>query len=286
MDDSTTPTPVTSGRFRGVRMTFRFGWFSTGRDLAARQLLQAARERMQDGFIKGEMAFVFCDRERGEAEQSDLFLDLVKDLGLEVITLSSRRFLPELRQHDREQWRTQYHQEIMERIVPRKQDVIVLAGYMLIVSPEMCRRYSLINLHPALPGGPTGAWEEVIEELILGRAETTGAMMHLVTPDLDRGPVISYYAFSIQGGTFAPLWGGGRDERGPLFWLIRQEGVRREIPLLILTLQALAEGRIRIEDKKVLNSTGNEIEGLSLTWEVEEYLRKYPETEGNQHTSG
>lgn len=263
-------------------MSFQFGWFSTGRDLAARQLLRAAWDKIQEGFIPGEIAFVFCDRERGETEQSDLFLDLAGELGLETVTFSSRRFQPDLKGEDRERWRTAYHEGVMERIAPYKQDIIVLAGYMLIVSPEMCRRYPLINLHPALPDGPTGAWEEVIEELIKERADTTGAMMHLVTPELDRGPVVSYYSFPIQGGSFAPLWKDAPPQRSSLFWLIRQEGVRREIPLIVLTLKAVAEGRVRIEDGKVLDSNGKELKGLSLTEEVEEYLRMHPETGGDE----
>jgi len=266
-------------------MSFQFGWFSTGRDLAARQLLQAAWKKTQEGFIPGEITFVFCDRERGEAEQSDLFLDLAAALGLETITFSSRSFQPDLKQKDREGWRTAYHEGVMERIASHNHDVIVLAGYMLILSPEMCRRYPMINLHPALPDGPTGAWEEVIEELIRERADTTGAMMHLVTPELDRGPVVAYYSFPIQGDVFAPLWKEGAAERGPLFWLIRQEGVRREIPLIVLTLKAVAEGRVRIKAGKVLDSKGKELAGLSLTQEVEEYLRMFPETEGDQGAS-
>jgi phosphoribosylglycinamide formyltransferase-1 len=266
-------------------MSFQFGWFSTGRDLAARQLLQAAWDKMDEGFIPGEIAFCFCDRERGEAEQGDLFLDLAGELGLEIITFSSRRFQPELRGRDREGWRKAYHQEVMGLIAHHRHDIIVLAGYMLIVSPEMCRRHALINLHPALPNGPTGTWEEVIEELIRQRAETTGAMMHLATPELDRGPVVAYYSFPIQGDAFDYLWGEGSVGRGPLFWLIRQEGVRREIPLIVLTLKALAEGRIRIKAGKVLDSTGKEFEGLSLTQEVEEYLRVHPETGGDQGTA-
>jgi phosphoribosylglycinamide formyltransferase-1 len=274
-----------SRSFKGAKMPFRFGWFSTGRDLAARQLLQGAWERMTEGFISGEISFVFCDREGGETEQSDLFLDLVEELGLQTITFSSRRFKPELRQRDRERWRADYHQRVLELISPYKHDLIVLAGYMLIASPEMCHRYPMINLHPALPKGPTGAWEEVIEKLIRERAETTGAMMHLVTPELDRGPVVAYYSFPIQGGNFDYLWGEGSVGRGPLFWLIRQEGVRREIPLIVLTLKALAEGRIQIKNGKVLDSRGKEIQGLSLTQEVEEYLRVYPEIAGNQCVS-
>jgi hypothetical protein len=113
----------------------------------------------------------------------------------------------------------------------------------------------------------------VIEELIEKQASTTGAMMHLVTPELDRGPVVAYCSFPIQGGAFVPFWKEGAEKRGPLFWLIRQEGVRREIPLIILTIKAVAEGRIRIKEGKVLDSKGRELKGLVLTQEVEDYLK-------------
>jgi phosphoribosylglycinamide formyltransferase-1 len=257
-----------------LTMSFHFGWLSTGRDEAARQLLMAAAAKMQAGFIPGQIAFVFCDRERGEGDESDLFLDLAAELGLKTISYSSRGFRPELRLADRDQWRTEYHRGVMERIAPYKNALLVLAGYMLIASAEMCRRFPMINLHPALPGGPTGTWEEVIEQLIRDRAGITGAMMHLVTPELDRGPAITYYSFPIQGGAFVPLWGEEPTEHGPLFQKIRQEGVRREIPLIVLTLKAVAEGRLRIKDGKVVDGTGKEMQPLSLTGEVEEYLRQ------------
>lgn len=254
-------------------MPFQFGWFSTGRDEAARLLLQAAWERMQEGFIPGEITFVFCDREHGETKESDLFLDLAARLGLTTITLSSRRFRPELKEADRNQWRVAFHQGVMERIASQAYDLLILAGYMLILSPEMCRRYTMINLHPALPGGPTGTWEEVIEKLIRERAETTGAMMHLVTAELDRGPALTYFSFPIQGNAFTPLWGEAPQEHGPLFQLIRQQGVRREVPLILLTLKAVAEGRISIRDGKFVDGAGQETRALSLTEEVEHYLK-------------
>ncbi len=54
----------------------------------------------------------------------------------------------------------------MALLEPFALDVLVLAGYMLIVSPAMCARYAMLNLHPALPGGPTGTWQEVIWALL------------------------------------------------------------------------------------------------------------------------
>jgi len=254
-------------------MTFRFGWFSTGRDEAARQLMQVIWDKIDEGFIPGEISFVFCNRERGEGKQSDLLLDLVDELGLKVVTFSSKFFRPDLAERNLERWRSEYHHEVMERITPYPHDIIVLAGYMLIVSPQMCRLHMMINLHPALPNGPTGAWEEVIEELIRQKAEATGVMIHLVTENLDRGPVIAYCSFSLQEEDFVPLWRGRLSERGPLFRRIRNEGVRREIPLLVLTMKKLAEGELKIKDGRVMDSRGKERGALALTQEVEEYIR-------------
>ena len=65
------------GSYRGERVLLNIGWFSTGRDEAARQLLQAVQESIQAGEIEGKINFVFSNRERGEARESDLFFDLV-----------------------------------------------------------------------------------------------------------------------------------------------------------------------------------------------------------------
>jgi phosphoribosylglycinamide formyltransferase-1 len=254
-------------------MTFRFGWFSTGRDEAARQLMQVIWEKINEGFIPGEISFVFCNRQRGEGKQSDLLLDLADGLGLKVITFSSKFFKPDLAKRNLERWRSEYHNEVMERIAQYSHGIIVLAGYMLIVSPQMCRLHMMINLHPALPNGPTGAWEEVIEELIRQKADATGMMIHLVTENLDRGPVIAYSSFSLQEEDFVPLWRERLSERGPLFWRIRNEGVRREIPLLVLTMKKLAEGEITIKDGKMMDSSGKDRGALDLTQEVEDYLQ-------------
>jgi phosphoribosylglycinamide formyltransferase-1 len=187
-----------------------------------------------------------------------------------------------------EAWRSLYHQEIAKRLQAFPVDTIVLAGYMLIVSPSLCESYSIINLHPAPPKGPKGTWQEVIWQLIAKREAKTGVMMHLVTKDLDEGPPITFVTFPITGGSFDPLWADleGKSKRqsfqqtmkeegenNPLLKEIRKQGVRRELPLIVMTLKALAEGRVRIEHGKVLDGKGKEIGGACLNDEVEEYLK-------------
>lgn len=54
------------------------GWFSTGRDKAARQLLQTVQDSIRSGDINGEISFVFSNREPGESKESDRLSELVQ----------------------------------------------------------------------------------------------------------------------------------------------------------------------------------------------------------------
>lgn len=233
---------------------------------------RAARDR-----LALHIALVFCDRERGESADSDAFLDLAGDLDLPVATLSStasweafRSGAPQTTDVDRVAWRAAFHEEALRLLEPHRLDVLVLAGYMLIVSPTMCARHAMLNLHPALPGGPTGSWQQVIWELLRRDATETGAMIHLVTPELDRGPVVAFDRFPIRGGAFDPLWEAfgtklaatGLDtiieeegEAEPLFALIRSTGEAREIPLLYRTVAQFVRGRLRAAHGHVLSTT-------------------------------
>lgn len=270
-------------------MVYRLGWFSTGRDEAAIELLRIVAEHISKGMIPAEIRYVFCNRERGESVESDRFIHFVESLKIRLFLLSSREFFPTLREQDKEAWRNSYHEEIARRLQDVPVDTIVLAGYMLIVSPSFSESFPIINLHPAAPNGPKGTWQEVIWALLQKRASETGVMMHLVTKDLDEGPPITFVTFSIKGGEFNRFWDEWdkklkrgsfqqwvrkEGESNPLFNEIRRQGVRRELPLIVMTLKALSENRVRIENGNVYDDKGKRIDGICLNDEVEEYLKK------------
>lgn len=265
---------------------YRFGWFSSGRDKAARELLRAAHESIAAGDIAAELSFVFSSREPGESPESDLFLKDVESYGIPLVCYSYQKFragrdngkgtLPH--------WRLEYDRQVMSRLERFQPDVCVLAGYMLIAGQEMCRKYNMINLHPAAPGGPAGTWQEVIWQLIRTGAASTGVMMHLVTPELDKGPVVTYCTFPIRGSRFDPLWQDikGRDivdiikyqgENNALFRLIREEGFKREIPLILTTMKAFSQGRVRIAAGNVVDGCGKPLPGCDLTAEIDECVK-------------
>lgn len=247
------------------------GWFSTGRDEAARQLLVAVQQAIDTGEIDGKISFVFSNREPGEAVESDSFFDLVRTYQLPLICLPHRQFKASAEKNS--EWRYRYDLEANCLIANFTPEICVLAGYMLIVGKELCQRYTMINLHPALPVGPTGSWQEVVWSLIDSGAERAGAMMHLVTPELDRGPAIAYCSFPIKGGSFDEY--RAKDDRNSLFQLIRNCELAREFPLIILTLKALSRGEIRIRDGVILNSDGNTFNGYDLTGKIDYLLGEH-----------
>lgn len=249
----------------------KMGWFSTGRDRAARLLLLAVEEKIQAGEIKNlKIEFVFSNREEGETKESDEFFRLVRKLKFSLITFSSRKFKPDLRRENVEKWREAYDREVIKRIKDFSPDFIVFSGYMLIVSPLLCKSFPIINLHPAAPGGPKGTWQEVIWELMEKRERESGILIHRVTPELDEGPPLSFVRYSLKGKNFNSLWEEWKKKRGetsleeikrkegekePLFQKIREEEVKREIPLLVQTIKAIAEGRLGFKSKKPLELT-------------------------------
>ena len=272
---------------------YKLGWFSTGRDKAARDLLTAVHSSIQQGEIEAEIAFVFCSRDPGEAEESDLFIKLVEDYRIPLVCFSYQKFKAGESTPVTDQtislpsWRLAYDREVMNRLRGFSPDLCALAGYMLIVGKEMCQRYNMINLHPAAPNGPAGTWQEVIWQLIDSKAQETGVMMHLVTPELDKGPPVTYCTFPITGEPFDKYWKEieghsiqeikrEQGENNPLLKLIRQHGLAREFPLIIATLKAFSQGKVRITaDKKLVDSEGKPINAYNLTDKINEVLKGY-----------
>ncbi|MDY7019705.1 MAG: formyltransferase family protein [Chloroflexota bacterium] len=260
------------------------GWFSTGRDEAACQILQTVQESIEAGKIQGKISFVFSNREQGEAKESDTLFELVRRYDIPLVCFSYRKFMTptptlslegrglgasEVRQ-SQDDWRLRYDREVNKRIKKYCPDICVLAGYMLIIGKELCQKYNMINLHPAPPNGPTGTWEEVIQILIRDKSKEAGAMMHMVTPELDRGPVVSYCTFPIIGTYFDVHWQG--DDQEILFRLIREYELAREFPLIILTLQALSRGEISIKHGKVIDAKGESIKGYNFSSKIDQVV--------------
>jgi len=269
---------------------YKLGWFSTGRGKGSKGLLKTVQENIKSGEIEAEIAFVFCSREPGESEATDSFLKMVEDYHIPLVCFSYQKFKARKGTLTTDQagtlplWRLEYDREVMARLQDFHPSLCMLAGYMLVVGKEMCQRYDMINLHPAAPGGPTGTWREVIWQLIEQKAQETGVMMHLVTPELDKGPPVTYCTFPIVGKPFDRHWDEikaqpteeiqkNQGENNRLFRLIREHGYIRELPLIASTAKAFSQGKVKTTvNKKVADSKGKLINGYNLTDEINEQV--------------
>ena len=202
----------------------------------------------------------------------------------DLVTLSSVRFR---REHGGErsrpneplpEWREAFDQEVARLVDPHGAEVGVLAGYMLIFTPPFVSRHPILNLHPALPGGPAGTWREVIRHLIRTGADESGAMIHLAIPEVDAGPVAACCRYAIRGSEYDALWRDLGDaallddaaiEASALFACIREAQMAYEAPLLVSALQAFADGRMRALPGRILDAAGHDAPPLDLTADVE-----------------
>jgi folate-dependent phosphoribosylglycinamide formyltransferase PurN len=269
----------------------RIGWFSTGRGEGSQKLLRAAVEAIAEGLLDAEIAFVFSNRERGQFEATDAFFDQIAGYGIPLVTLSDANFrrarggevaragqpLPV--------WRTEYDSAVAELLRPYAYDIGMLSGYMLVMTQPLFAGHAMLNLHPAAPGQPAGTWQQVTWQLIEQRAEHGGVRIHLVTAALDEGAIVTYCTYSLRGPTIDLLWRAVehrnisdiRDAAGeslPLFQEMRRRGAARELPLVVETLRALADGRLRLDGDVIMAGATRVVQGYDLTPEIEATLAK------------
>ncbi len=93
----------------------------------------------------------------------------------------------------------------LEKIIPEETDLIVLAGFLSILSKEICEKFEgkIINIHPALlpKFGGKGMWGHHVHQAVLDAKEKeSGATVHFVTSGIDEGEIISQKSFPIDEG--------------------------------------------------------------------------------------
>lgn len=162
--------------------------------------LQAIIDAVQSGSLEAEIALVVSNRKNAYG------LTRAANAGIPTITLT----LKEIK--DAGKTRLHFDLEVARKIkehlaaLPKEgsgsseceidvPDLIVLAGWMHILSPEFLQQFppgQIINLHPALPGAFDGAHaiERAFEAFQAGKVEKTGVMVHRVIPEVDRGEVV------------------------------------------------------------------------------------------------
>ena len=152
--------------------------------------LQAIIDRVADGSIGNtEIVRVISNNPGAYA------LERAKEAGIEGICVSPKNY----------ENRQAFHRAFLEAVDAAKPDLIVLAGFLVVIPEEMIAKYRgrIINIHPSLIPSfcGTGYYGLKVHEKALERGvKVTGATVHYVDEGTDTGPIILQKAVSVEEG--------------------------------------------------------------------------------------
>ena len=143
--------------------------------------LQSLIDEMQKGTINGEIALVVSNRKKAYG------LERARNAGIKAVCIKDDELL-------------------IKTLEEEKIDLIVLAGYLAIVSEKLINLYPnrIMNIHPSLiPSfcGPGYYGIHVHEEAFKRGVKVAGATVHFVSPVVDGGPIILQEAVDVSNAT-------------------------------------------------------------------------------------
>lgn len=190
--------------------------------------LQAIIDGVRGGSVTGvEIVRVISNNKKAYA------LERAAKAGIDAICVSPRDYA------DRELFDEAFMREV-DAVAP---DLIVLAGFLVVIPPELIRKYEnrIINIHPSLIPSfcGTGYYGLKVHEAALKRGvKVTGATVHFVDEGTDTGPIIMQKAVNVLPGDTPE---------------ILQRRVMEEAEWIILpkSLNLIAQGKVKISDGQV-----------------------------------
>ena len=96
--------------------------------------------------------------------------------------------------------RSEFDAALQAQIDQFAPDLVVLAGFMRILTPEFVQHYAgrMINIHPSLLPNFTGLHTH--RQALQAAVSEHGATVHVVTPELDHGPILGQARIPVVAG--------------------------------------------------------------------------------------
>lgn len=191
--------------------------------------LQAIIDSISDGRISNtQIVAVISNNKNAYA------LERAKQHGIESVCVTPKDY----------QTRAEFNQALLEKIQSYGVDLIVLAGYLVVIPEIMVDAYPnrIINVHPSLIPAfcGTGYYGLKVHEGVLARgAKVTGATVHFVDAGTDTGPIILQKAVVVQQG----------DTPEQLQRRVMEDAEWKILPEAI---ELIANGKVQVEANKVI----------------------------------
>lgn len=136
--------------------------------------------------------------------------------------------------------REEFNQVLLDTVDSYKPDLIVLAGYLVILPPQLIEQYRerIINIHPSLIPSFCGAgyYGLKVHEAVLKRGnKITGATVHFVDEGTDTGPILLQKAVEVRNGDTPEI-------------LQKRVMEEAEWKILPMAIDSIANGKVLIKD--------------------------------------
>jgi phosphoribosylglycinamide formyltransferase-1 len=133
--------------------------------------------------------------------------------------------------------RPAFDRALRDLVARARPDAVCLAGFMRILGPEFVRAFPgrIVNTHPSLLPAFRGA--HAVRDALAYGVRVAGCTIHLVDEEVDHGPVLFQAVVPVQDGD---------DERS-----LHERIKREEHRLLPVAVRLVAEGRVRVEGRRV-----------------------------------
>lgn len=185
-----------------------------------------------DGTLQGtitntQIVRVVCNNRNAYA------LKRAQAAGIDAVCISPKEY------EDREQ----FHKVFLSAVQEKEPDLIVLAGFLVVLPEEMIRTYRnrIINIHPSLIPSfcGKGFYGLTVHEKALERGvKVTGATVHFVDEGTDTGPIILQKAVMVE-----------EDDTPEI--LQKRVMEQAEWQILPQAIDLIANGKVEVEDGKV-----------------------------------
>ena len=191
--------------------------------------LQAIIDRVQDGTIQNASIEVVISNNKNAYA-----LERAKQNGIHAEVLSPRDF----------DNREAFHEAFMNLLDSYELDLVVLAGFLVILPPQLFEKYEnrVINIHPSLIPSfcGTGYYGLKVHEGALARGvKLTGATVHFVNAETDGGPILLQKAVEVR-----------HDDTPEI--LQRRVMEEAEWVLLPQAINLIAAGKVSVVDGKAI----------------------------------
>ena len=136
--------------------------------------LEAILQKRRVGFVSCEIPFVFSNKKDAKG------LEIAKSFEIPTITMERKDFSTQ----------NEYDQTVLQLLNENKVDIVVLAGFMMILSKNFIEQYpgKIINIHPSLLPAFPGLNSQ--KRALDYGVKFAGCTVHFVTPEIDSGPII------------------------------------------------------------------------------------------------